>query len=194
MQTCIEIVTRNSYIFIALKGIGFLPAGRRVFQLIVSHGSVFMVVNVLGSLIMLLGKVLISVASAFAAYILLENMADFQPGGATPVTSSWLPVLLTLFFAYATASGFMQVFDMAVDTMLVCYCVDVDENMQRHQGNSAFAVPVHIKKNKLDAKGRADKAAAAEEAAASGATKAPVQQQQQKQAPYQPRPSVNEII
>ena len=146
LDCCIQVVTKNAYIYVALKGEGFLASGRRVFSLITQHGAVFAVVNVLGVLIVTLGKVLISVISAFVAYLIVENYAIFQAGGAQQLSSSWLVILVTLFFGYATGSAFMSVFDVAVDTVLVCYVTDCDENMARNGGDSAFAVPVHFKK------------------------------------------------
>ena len=146
LDCCIQVVTKNAYIYVALKGEGFLASGRRVFSLITQHGAVFAVVNVLGVLIVTLGKVLIAVISAFVAYLIVENYAIFQAGGAQQLSSSWLVILVTLFFGYATGSAFMSVFDVAVDTVLVCYVTDCDENMARNGGDSAFAVPVHFKK------------------------------------------------
>jgi hypothetical protein len=48
IQKCVEVLTTNAYIYIALKGEGFCAAGGRVFGLIVAHGGVFVVVGVLG--------------------------------------------------------------------------------------------------------------------------------------------------
>lgn len=109
LQAIVEIVTRNAYIFTALKGDSFFRAGRRVFSLISNHGKTFVVVNVLGEIIMFLGKLLVSGASAFAAYLIFNYYKDFQPGGKNQLSSTWLPVLVTLFFAYAVSSGFMMV-------------------------------------------------------------------------------------
>lgn len=37
----------------------------------------------------------------------------------------------------------MQIFDLAVDTVLVCYCTDIDENIKRHGGDKKYAFPIH---------------------------------------------------
>jgi hypothetical protein len=57
LQSLVETVTRNAYVFTALKGGSFCASGGMVFKLIVSHGTVFAAVNVLGEIIMFLGKV-----------------------------------------------------------------------------------------------------------------------------------------
>jgi len=145
LQKAIEVVTRNAYIYTALKGESFCASGGRVFSLVRKHGSVFVLVNVLGEVIMFLGKATIAVASGWAGYVLLDNVADFKRGGKAELSSTWLPILVIVFFAYAVASGFMMIFDLSVDSVLVCYCTDVDEN----------GVAIHFDKAKLDAKGKA---------------------------------------
>lgn len=70
-----------------------------------------------------LGKVFISVCAAWLAYAILDRYPAFQQGGAQEITSSWLVVLVTLFFAYAVTSGFMNVFDMSIDTIFLSYAI-----------------------------------------------------------------------
>ena len=157
LQSLVETVSRNAYIFIALKGNSFCASGGMVFKLLFNHGSVFAAVNILGEIIMFLGKITISVISAWVAYILLDRLPQFQPNGSSPLSSTWLPILVTLFFAYVTASGFMMIFDLSVDSVLVCYCTDIDENMQRNGGNSKYKVAIHMHVDKLTVKAHKDK-------------------------------------
>ena len=145
LDCCVQLITRNAYIFVAIKGDGFLGSGRRVFSLIMSHGTVFAVVNVLGEIIVFLGKVAISLTSTFVCYLILNYYADFQAGGKMPLSGTWLPILITLFFSYVVGAGFMMVFDLAVDTVLVCYVTDCDENKE----NGGSAEPIHFKADVL---------------------------------------------
>ena len=145
LDCCVQLITRNAYIFVAIKGEGFLSSGRRVFGLIMNHGTVFMVVNVLAEIIVFLGKVVIAVTAAFACYLLLNHLPMFSATGAQPLSGTWLPILITLFFAYVVGAGFMMIFDLAVDTVLVCYVTDCDENKAAGGG----AVPLHLKADRL---------------------------------------------
>jgi len=173
IQKCVEVLTTNAYIYIALKGEGFCAAGGRVFGLIVAHGGVFVVVGTLGEVIMLLGKVLIACVSAWACYAILGSQAQFQAGGANEITSSWFVVLITLFFAFFIGSGFMNIFNLTVDAVLICYTTDIDENLGRNGGNQAYAVPIHMRADRMDFKARkeAKEKAASAAAATAGAAK-----------------------
>ena len=168
LQSIIEAVTTNAYIFVALKGQSFCSSGAMVFKLIVSHGAIFAAVNVLGTIIVFLGQIVIAVAAACVAYIILENSPQFQPTGATPLTASWLPVLVVLLFGYVTASCFMSVFDLSIDSVLVCYCTDVDENVSRHGGDIKFKTSLHMSANVVDSK-KADESRKSDATAASAA-------------------------
>jgi choline transporter-like protein 2/4/5 len=146
LEALIKVVTRNSYIFTQLKGDSFCASGGRVFGLIVKHGSVFAIVNVLGEMILFIGKLGISAICGWGAFVLLENVQDFKPGGANELSSTWMPVLATIFFAYCVSSAFMDVFNLTIDTILVCYVTDCDE----HNGSAS-----RMNAKSLDAKGRA---------------------------------------
>ena len=170
LQSLVEAVTTNAYIFVALKGDSFCASGGRVFKLIINHGAVFAAVNVLGTIIVFLGQICVAVIAAAVSYVLVERSPQFQPGGAQELTATWLPTLVTLLFAYVTAGAFMGVFDLSVDAVLVCYCTDVEENMLRHEGKKEFKTSVHMPSSAFDAKKRADEKAAKAAAAAGKGT------------------------
>jgi len=141
LDCCVQMITRNAYIYVAIKGDGFLGSGRRVFSLIFNHGTIFAVVNVLGEIIVFLGKVCIALCATFAAYLMLNYIPEFQAAGKSPLSATWLPILITLFFSYVVGAGFMMIFDLAVDTVLVCYVTDCEENKE----NGGPAEPKHFR-------------------------------------------------
>lgn len=139
LQSCVEMVTRNAYIFSAIKGTSFCASGKQVFSLITSNAATLALVNVIGELLMFLGKVFIAMAGGWCAFAIMDNYPGFKYGEANYIYSQWIVILVTVFFAYAVASSFMSVFDMAVDTVLVCYVID----------------PHHVKDDKLGYGGKA---------------------------------------
>jgi hypothetical protein len=168
IQKCVEVLTKNAYIFIALKGEGFCAAGGRVFGLIIAHTGVFAVVGVMSEMLMLLGKVSIAVISAWAAYLIMSTRAEFMSGGINEISATWLVILIVLFFAFFIGSGFMDVFSLTIDSVLVCYCTDIDENQARNGNDASFAVPIHMRPDKVAFKNRADKKSAETGAAKGG--------------------------
>lgn len=166
------MINRNAYVYIALKGYGYCEAVRSVFGLIVSYTAVLMFVNVLSEIMVFLGKALITAACGWFAYAILDNYGPFQvcfrpwlraaagsrfthfahpprhrlqTGGAQQISSSWLVILVTMFFSYAIASAFLSVFDLAVDSVLICYVTDIEENVKR----GGARVPAHVRADKF---------------------------------------------
>lgn len=150
IQKCLELITRNAYIYSALKGTSFCESGATVFGIIIKNIWTLAAINILSEVMMFLGKVLIALGCAWVAYAILDNTAQFQVGGDNQITSSWLVILVIVFFAYAVATGFMMVFDISIDSVLICYVVDQTDNNGK---------PVHMdarKFNTIKAQANAD--------------------------------------
>lgn len=158
IQTCVEMITRNAYIFTALKGTSFCGSGKSVFKLILNNAGVLGMINSIGELLIFLGRVIVAALCGWIAYAFLDNVKEFQINGAKQINSTWLVILVTVFFAYIIAGAFMNVFDLSVDTVCVCYLTDMEENMIRHGGDSRHKIPAHVKADKLDIKARAKRA------------------------------------
>ena len=128
LQRFVELITRNAYIYTAIKGTGFCGSSAAIFGLLVANAGTVAAVTILSEVILFLGKVLIAAGSTWVAWAVLDNTPAFNAGGASPLTSTWLVIVINFFFAYLTASAFMLVFDLAIDTVLICYLLDRGEN------------------------------------------------------------------
>jgi choline transporter-like protein 2/4/5 len=150
MQACLEVITRNAYIFSAVKGTSFCGSGKKVFGLITSNAATLAIVNILGEVIMFLGKVLIAMCCGWIAFAILDHAERFQPGQPDYISTEWIVILVTVFFAYAVATCFMNVFDLAVDTVLVCYVTDTEETAAKF----GVKTPSHVRGDKLTYAGK----------------------------------------
>ncbi|KAL6570605.1 Choline transporter protein 1 [Orobanche gracilis] len=112
----IKSVNRNAYIMIAITGKGFSKASEIATELIMSNILRIGKVNVIGDVILFLGKLCI--------------------------TSPLFPVLMVCWgFGYIVATLFFGVVEMSIDTIIVSFCQDSDE----HQGTAQYAPPLLIK-------------------------------------------------
>lgn len=85
---------------------------RQAFKLILNNIVTLGVVNIVAEIVMFLSKVCVACACGWLTFWILENEPRYQDGGEDEVSSVWLPVLMTIIFAFAMASGFFYVFDM----------------------------------------------------------------------------------
>ena len=128
LQRFVEFISRNAYIYTAIKGTGFCSSSAAVVGIIVANAGTVASITVLSEIILFLGKLLIACGASWICFAVLDNTPAFHPSGVTPLTSTWLVIVVNFFFAYLTAAAFMLVFDLAIDTVLICYLLDRAEN------------------------------------------------------------------
>jgi len=129
LECIMKFINRNAYIVIAIDGTSYCTAVMRAVKLLVNNVLRVAVVNTVGDSILFIGKFAISFGSALVAYLYLDT--DTYAMGERAVSSPVLIVLLVFLASYAVASMFMSVTEMAVDTVLLSYCIDCDENNGR---------------------------------------------------------------
>ncbi|KAL8205492.1 hypothetical protein R6Q57_009043 [Mikania cordata] len=139
---CIELtvksVNRNAYIMIAITGKGFFKASEMATDLIISNILRIGRVNVIGDVILFLGKLCVSLASALFAFLMLDTHK--YKSSHNKITSPLFPVLFCWGLGYVVATLFFAVVEMSIDTIILSYCKDADE----HQGTAHYAPPLLI--------------------------------------------------
>ncbi|CAK9210843.1 unnamed protein product [Sphagnum troendelagicum] len=138
IEWIVKFINKNAYIVIATSGKGFCRAAGKASALIVSNILKVAAVNILGDLILFLGKVCVSLVCALFAFLMLETHK--YKSGNSQVSSPLFPVLFCWGVGYITAGHFFAVVEMAIDTILLSFCIDADE----HNGTAMFAPPLLI--------------------------------------------------
>jgi len=170
MEKCLKFISRNAYIVIAMRGDSFCWSTMHAFKLIWDNVKTVGVVNFVTTIVLFLARVMITAACGFFMFTVLDD-PQFEPGGDRELSTPFFPVLIVLLLAYAVSTAFMNVFDLAIDTILLCFCEDVSRNKN---GGIMFAskslqkvvghVPPEVKKTD-DGDGGGDEVQAKEEAA-----------------------------
>ncbi|KAI7733371.1 hypothetical protein M8C21_018623 [Ambrosia artemisiifolia] len=139
---CIELtvksVNRNAYIMIAITGKGFFRASEMATDLIISNILRIGRVNVIGDVILFLGKLCVSLASALFGFLMLDTHK--YKSSHNKITSPLFPVLVCWGLGYVVATLFFAVVEMSIDTIILSYCQDAEE----HQGTAHYAPPLLI--------------------------------------------------
>lgn len=134
----IKSVNRNAYIMIAITGKGFFKSSEIATELIMSNILRIGKVNVLGDVILFLGKLCVSLTSALFAFLMLDTHK--YRSAHNKITSPLFPVLVCWGFGYIVATLFFGVVEMSIDTIILSFCQDSDE----HQGTAQYAPPLLI--------------------------------------------------
>ena len=110
------------------KGSSFCVSAKSAFVVIKDNLKLLSVVNVISEIIMFLGRLAVTAGCVLIAFAIVRNTPDFRVGGKNELSSSWMPVLVSGLFGYAVSAAFFYVFDITVDTILVCFALDTKEN------------------------------------------------------------------
>ncbi|CAM6083691.1 unnamed protein product [Calypogeia fissa] len=136
IEWTLKFINRNAYIVIAIKGKGFFGAAAKASALIINNILRVGTVNIIGDFVLFMGKLSVGALSVFFAFLMLEQHR-FK-SGKDKVSSPLFPILFTWIFAYSIASMFFGVVEMAIDTILLSFCIDCEEN----NGTPLYAPPL----------------------------------------------------
>ncbi|XP_078427443.1 plasma-membrane choline transporter family protein [Wolffia australiana] len=132
----IKSVNRNAYIMIAITGEGFFKASSVATGLIMNNILRIGKVNVIGDVILFLGKLCISLLCTVFAFLMLDTH-KFK-SAHNKVSSPLFPVLVCWALGYTVAKLFFAVVEMSIDTIILSFCQDAEE----HQGTAQYAPPL----------------------------------------------------
>ncbi|KAL2331346.1 hypothetical protein Fmac_018927 [Flemingia macrophylla] len=112
LEWTIKSVNRNAYIMIALTGKSFYKASAVSIELIMSNILRIGRVNVIGDVILFLGKLCVSLSSAVFAFLMLDA---HKYKSAHKIPSPLLPVVACWGLGYIVATLFFTVVEMSID-------------------------------------------------------------------------------
>ncbi|KAJ5070970.1 choline transporter-like protein [Anaeramoeba ignava] len=129
LEGWLKFITRNAYIMIAVYGESFCKSTKRAWNLIGRNILRMLAVSVVGSYLFFLGKVMVTSVVLVISLAILKSMDS--------IAFYIIPAIICAILAYGIASAFFSVFEMTVDTMLLCFC----EDCERHDGSSPDREP-----------------------------------------------------
>ncbi|WRX28714.1 Choline transporter-like - like 6 [Theobroma cacao] len=138
VEWTIKSVNRNAYIMIAITGKSFCRASAIATELIMNNILRIGRVNVIGDVILFLGKLCVSLSSAVFGFLMLDTHK--YSSGHNKISSPLLPVLVCWALGYVVATLFFAVVEMSIDTIILSFCQDSEE----HQGTAQYAPPLLI--------------------------------------------------
>ncbi|KAG6574521.1 choline transporter-like protein [Phytophthora cinnamomi] len=116
-----------------MKGSSFCAASARSFKLIFKNMARVAMVNSISFFLLLLIKLTVTLAVGLAVFALLAKSSSLSLSGdqlsllgGETVTSPLAPVVVACVLAWLVASAFVNVYDAAIDTILLCFCEDTE--------------------------------------------------------------------
>lgn len=144
----IKFLNKNAYIQIALTGKNFCVSAKNAFFLILRNPLRFGVVNGIGVIFILFGKIFVAAITALISFIVITKWDKYSE----KIYSPFFPTLVIFIFAYGIGAIFMTIYGLAADAILACFVVDEelskDKNaVSRHCPESLRSFIAKNKKN-----------------------------------------------
>ncbi|KAM7278801.1 hypothetical protein ACFE04_005935 [Oxalis oulophora] len=133
VEWTIKSVNRNAYIMIGITGKGFFRASEAATELIMNNILRIGRVNVIGDIILFLGKLCVGLSSAVFAFLMLGSHK--YSSSHNKISSPLFPVLVCWCLGYVVATLFFKVVEMSIDTIILSFCQDSEE----HEGTAQYA-------------------------------------------------------
>jgi choline transporter-like protein 2/4/5 len=121
LEKCVKFISKNAYIYTALKGTSFCWSAFKSFFLILNNLAGFGITSLLTMLLLLMGKLAVVVVSCYFCYLWL----NYDPVLSVKVASDILPVITTGLIAFFVSTAFFEIVGNTMDTVLLNYCVDL---------------------------------------------------------------------
>lgn len=129
LEKCLKFLSKNAYIMVAMNGKGFCTSAKDAFKMIFSNLAQISTVSMVTFLLLGAGKIAIAMACTIIMFAYIESKPEeFGIGAPHELSSPMAPILLTLLLAWFVASTFLGVYEMAIDTILLCFCKDKELN------------------------------------------------------------------
>ncbi|XP_057539519.1 choline transporter protein 1-like isoform X1 [Amaranthus tricolor] len=138
VEWTIKSVNRYAYIMIAITGKSFFKSSAIATELIMNNILRIGKVNVIGDVILSLGKLCVSLSSVLFGFLMLDTHR--YKSAHNKISSPLFPVLACWALGYVVATLFFGVVEMSIDTIILSFCQDAEE----HQGNAQYAPPLLI--------------------------------------------------
>uniref|UniRef100_A0A7S1SUR8 Choline transporter-like protein n=1 Tax=Tetraselmis chuii TaxID=63592 RepID=A0A7S1SUR8_9CHLO len=130
LEKIMKFINRNAYIIVGVKGTNYCSSAIRAASLLIANVLRLAAVNTVGDFLIFLAKLTVVGACGVAAFFIsgVQFFTDPVAHPDTYLSSPLVPIIGSVLCAAFVASLFFQVYEMAADTVLLCFCEDCETN------------------------------------------------------------------
>eukprot|EP00092_Neocalanus_flemingeri_P031507 GFUD01034217.1.p1 GENE.GFUD01034217.1~~GFUD01034217.1.p1 ORF type:complete len:528 (-),score=116.65 GFUD01034217.1:464-2047(-) len=131
LEKFMKFINRNAYILTAIYGTNFCKSAKEAFSLILRNLVRVAVLDKVTDFLLFLGKVVITSTVALLSFWYFSGSLSEQVPldlAEPKLNYYFVPIIVITIGAYFIASCFFSVYAMAVDTLFLCFLVDLEKN------------------------------------------------------------------
>ncbi|KAM9005218.1 choline transporter-like protein 3 isoform X1 [Sarcophilus harrisii] len=120
LDKCLSHVSQNAYIATSINGTDFCTSGKDSLSILSKNPRHITSISCFGDFMIFLGKVFVVYFTVFGGLMAFNYHRELQVWA--------IPLLLVAFFAYLVAHNFLSVFETVLNTLLLCFVIDMETN------------------------------------------------------------------
>jgi len=129
LEKFMRFINRNAYIVCAIRSSNFCSSAKHAFDLLIRNLVRVVVLNSVVNFLLFLGKLVIMAGAATLSYLVFSNQYFPELHDNVPTLNYFVtPVIAIVIGTYFITSSFFGVYEMAVDTLFLCFLEDLDRN------------------------------------------------------------------
>lgn len=113
IENCLQYINYNVFTVISYSGFSFCPAAKMAINHLLDNAVDVAAVNTVGSAVLFLSKCLVALATTICAFFRMEELWP-------TLSHPWFPLLIMFICSYQIANCFLSVYEMAIDTIMLC--------------------------------------------------------------------------
>jgi choline transporter-like protein 2/4/5 len=118
MEKCMKFLNKNAYIQTAIFGTHFCASAKNAFFLILRNIARIGACTIVSEFVIIIGKMFICSVTGGCAYFLMDSAEELD------LHYIYAPVTMVMILSWFVASMFMNIFGMAISTILQCFVAD----------------------------------------------------------------------
>ncbi|GAB6031527.1 hypothetical protein CHUAL_009296 [Chamberlinius hualienensis] len=151
LENFLKYINKNAYIMVAIYGKSFCASARDAFSLLLRNVLRAVVLDKVTDFLLFVGKLVIAGGLGALSFFFFSQQIPGSEKYVPTLNYYYVPVIVITFGSYMVASAFFGVYEMAVDTVFLCFL----EDCERHDGVNQ---PYFMSKNLMKILGKHNKA------------------------------------
>merc|ERR1719357_1410446 len=128
LEKFMRFINRNAYIMCAIKNTNFCKSAKDAFNLLMRNLVRVVVLDSVVDFLLFLGKIVIVLLTGAVSYLAFAGYLPDIKDQIPSLNYIYTPVVFIVIGSYVIASSFFGVYNMAVDTLFLCFLEDLERN------------------------------------------------------------------
>eukprot|EP00092_Neocalanus_flemingeri_P022536 GFUD01024438.1.p1 GENE.GFUD01024438.1~~GFUD01024438.1.p1 ORF type:complete len:770 (+),score=149.75 GFUD01024438.1:193-2502(+) len=128
LEKFMRFINRNAYIMCAVKSTNFCKSAKEAFNLLMRNLVRVVVLDSVVDFLLFLGKLVIVLLTGVASYMTFSGQIPEIKDDIPSLNYFFTPIVFIVIGSYFIASAFFGVYNMAVDTLFLCFLEDLERN------------------------------------------------------------------